>query len=546
MATVHVGKDDNATSQAAMDGEDFTPVEQRDEAIEFAERKDLKRGLHQRHIQMIGLCGAIGTGLFLGSGKAVAQAGPLGAFLGYTFVGLLVVGPVFSIAEMSALVPLSGGIIRHAEIFCDPALAFADGWNLVYAVMVSAPAEIVAAAVLVQFWITINPAIWITVFGLLLILSNMILVRIYGELEFILGILKIMLIIGINIMALVIACGGGPNGHAYGFQYWRNPGPFVQYLDIQGSLGRFLGFWTVFANAVYSFSGVQNISLAAAETESPRQNIPRAAKRIFWRVGIFYSLTLFMVGLIVPSDDPKLLRSTGTASQSPFVIAATRAGINVLPSVINAIVLTSAWSAGNAAMLQGSRILFGLAREGRAPAIFTRTNRNGIPWIAVAYFSLFLALGYMTVSDSASTVFTWLQDLTAVAVLIDWCTICMTYLRFYYAMKKQNISRERLPWAAWGQPYVAWISLVSFIVLLLTGGYTTFIHGHWDTETFVSHYINIPIILVLYFGYKLARGTRVIPLEEVPVLKYILIAERNPEPALPPLVGWQKLNVLWS
>lgn len=244
--------------------------------------------------------------------------------------------PVFSIAELSALVPLSGGVIRHAEYFVDPALSFANGWNAIYSYMVSLPAEIVAAAVIVQFWNdVISPGVWITVFGLLLILSNIILVRIYGELEFFFASLKILLIIGVNIMALVIACGGGPDHHAYGFQYWRNPGPLVNYLSIPGSLGQFLGFWTVFNNAVYAYSGTQNISIAAAETKNPRRNIPIAAKRIFARVAIFYVLSIFMVGLVVPSNDPDLLQSSGTAAASPFVIAASRAGIKIVPSIIN-------------------------------------------------------------------------------------------------------------------------------------------------------------------------------------------------------------------
>lgn len=122
---------------------------------------------------MISLAGAIGTGLFLGSGKAIVRGGPLGALLGYLFVGILVVAPVFSIAEMSALVPLSGGIIRHAEYFFDPAMSFANGWNQVYSQMVSLPAEIVAAAVIVNFWNdSISNAVWITIFGLLLLASN--------------------------------------------------------------------------------------------------------------------------------------------------------------------------------------------------------------------------------------------------------------------------------------------------------------------------------------------------------------------------------------
>jgi amino acid transporter len=119
---------------------------------------------------------------------------------------------------------------------------------------VSLPAELVAAAVIVQFWSTINSAVWITVFGILLVCSNFLFVRVYGEMEFTFASLKIMLIIGLNIMALVVVCGGGPDHEPIGFRYWHNPGPFVQYLGHAGSLGRFMGFWTTFSNAVYAYS----------------------------------------------------------------------------------------------------------------------------------------------------------------------------------------------------------------------------------------------------------------------------------------------------
>lgn len=238
-----------------------------------------------------------------------------------------------------------------------------------------------------------------------------------------------------------------------------------------------MGFWTTFSNAVYAYSGIENISIAAAETQSPRRNIPIAARRIFWRVVIFYVLSIFFVGLIVPSNDENLLHSTGTAAQSPFVIAASNAGIKVVPSIINFVVLTSAWSAGNSGLLGSSRTLYGMAREGHAPKIFLRTNRMGIPYVAVLFMSLWICLGYMTLSDSASTVFGWLQDLVSVSALVGWMVICTVYLRFYYACKKQGIDRSELPWKAPFQPYAAWLSLISFTVLLLTGGYVTFIHG---------------------------------------------------------------------
>ncbi|GJP92865.1 hypothetical protein AnigIFM60653_001660 [Aspergillus niger] len=511
------------------------------------EAQVFQQGLHQRHIQMIALAGTIGTGLFLSSGRAIAHAGPLGGFLAYSIMGLLVSSVVFAVGEMGALVPLAGGVIRYAEIFVDPALAFANGWNQIYSYLVSIPSEIVAAAVVIEFWTTINNAIWITVFGLLMLITALVFVRVYGELEFGFSILKILLVIGINIMALVITCGGAPNHTSIGFRYWRDPGTFVQYLGIGGSLGRFLGFWTALNSALYSYSGIENITIAASETRNPRRSIPMAARRIFVRILLFYVLTIFMIGLVVPSDDPNLLGSSGTASESPFVIAARNAGIKVVPSIINAVVLTSAWSSGNSNMLGGSRVIYAMAAEGHAPAFFMRMNRFGIPYVAVALLGIFMALGYMTLSSSASTVFTWLQDIVSIATLVNWGIICIVYLRFYYACRKQGIDRHKeLPWAAPFQPWSTWITLVLFCLLFLTGGYETFIHGQWDTETFISSYLNVPIIFVLYFGYKWWMKSKIIPLEDVPVRPFIEHYQKNPEPEPRPKRGLRRLNILWE
>ena len=548
MESVQPFANDSSSTEKNVSGDDkIDHVDVESLHANFDEVGVVKQGLHQRHIQMIAIAGTIGTGLFLGSGRAIARAGPLGAFLGYSIIGLAVSSVVFAVGEMGALVPLNGGIVRYSEHFFDPALSFANGWNLVYSYLMSIPAEIVAAAVLVEFWVTVNNAIWITIFGALMLITALLFVRVYGELEFAFSMLKIMLIIGINIMALVITCGGGPNGETIGFRYWRNPGPFVQYLGIGGSLGRFLGFWTTFNNALYAYSGIEAITVAAAETRSPRRAIPQAAKRIFIRILVFYVLTIFMVGLVVPSDNENLLQSTGTASESPFVIAARLAGIKAVPSIINAVVLTSAWSSGNSSMLGGTRVLYGMAVNGQAPAIFKRINRFGIAYIAVIFYGLFMSFGYMTLSNSASVVFTWLQDIVSISTLVNWMCICIVYLRFYYGCKKQGINRHtELPWAAPFQPYTTWISLVLFTLLLFTGGYSTFIHGEWSNETFISSYLNIPLILIFYFGYKFWKKTSIVPLEDMPIRGFIEIYQRNPEPEPKVKKGIHKFNILWS
>lgn len=211
--TNHVLKDDHGINTPIAsnpkvphyeDGEMKETGDIENAAGQLKEIHQFRQGLHERHIQMIALAGTVGTGIFLSSGRAIVEAGPLGAFLAYTIIGATVASVVFGVGEMGALAPLNGGVIRYAEVFCDPALAFANGWNQVYSYTVSIPSEIVAAAVIIEFWITVNNAIWITVLGALMLSTAFVFVRVYGELEFGFSILKIMLIIGINIMALVI------------------------------------------------------------------------------------------------------------------------------------------------------------------------------------------------------------------------------------------------------------------------------------------------------------------------------------------------------
>lgn len=270
-------------------------------------------------------------------------------------------------------------------------------------------------------------------------------IGIYGEVEFWFALLKILFIIFLIILGLVIDLGGVPGTPRIGFRYWNNPGPFVEYIAT-GHWGQFLAYWAVMSNAVFSFAGVESIAMAAAETRNPRVSVPKACKRVFVRVATFYILAVLIVGMLVPSDDPRLDDESGTAAQSPFVIAASAAGLNGVPSVVNAIVITSAWSSSNQALLSGTRVLYGLALKKQAPAIFLRTTPWGTPYMCVLLLTAFMFLAFMSLSDGAMTVFWWLVDLTACGVLISWITVLLNHLRLIQAMKKQGLPLSQLPW----------------------------------------------------------------------------------------------------
>lgn len=298
---------------------------------------------------------------------------------------------------------------------------------------------------LFQYWTDINSALWIVLVIVLTFVVGISLISVYGEVEFFFALLKIALVIFLIILGLVINLGGIPGQGRIGFRYWKTPGPFVEYIAT-GSWGKFLGYWACMSNAVFSFAGVESVAMAAAETHNPRRAIPNACKRVFARVSIFYILAVLIVGMLVASDDERLADESGTAAQSPFVIAASGAGIKAIPSVVNAIVITSAWSSSNQALLAGTRVLYSLALKGQAPRVLLRTTPWGVPYVCVLIQTAFMFLAFMSLSSSALTVFYWFLNLTACGVLISWITILTNHQRLILAMKKQGLPLSSLPW----------------------------------------------------------------------------------------------------
>lgn len=507
---------------------------------------------YRRHISMLALAGAIGTGLFLSLGTSIQTAGPLGALLGYGTIGLIVCCVQFALGETTALMPVTGSFVRHCEFLADPALGFAVGWNLTYGNVISIPTEIVAICVLFQYWTDLNSAIFIVIFLVLTFVVGIAFIRVFGEVEFAFAMVKIALVVFLIIFGLVINLGGIPGVDRIGFRYWNDPGPFVAYIG-KGSWGNFLGYWQIMTSAAFSFSGIESLAMAAAETRNPRKAIPIACKRVFFRIVLFYLLSVLVVGMLVPSNDPRLNDDSGTASQSPFVIAASAAGYPAVGSVVNAIVITSAWSSSNQAMLTSTRALYALALKGQAPKAFLRTTRWGAPWVGVLFCTAFILLSFMTLSNGAMTVFYWLVDLTAVGTMISWLAILTSHIRLKMAMRKQGYSWHRLPWHNVWTYYGSWISACFLTLILFTNGFTAFTKGNWSASTFVSAYIDIPLVLLAFGLWKLIKKTRWIPLSAIPLAAALDEADRDIEEekavaeAEPPKKdNWRFISWLWS
>ncbi|KAM3543037.1 hypothetical protein ARSEF1564_004020 [Beauveria bassiana] len=495
--------------------------------VTATERRDLQRGLRERHLSMLGIAGAIGTGLFLGLGGAVQTGGPLGALLGYATVGLVVCAVQFALGEVCALLPVTGSFVRHAEFLVDPAWGFAVGWNLVYGNLLSIPSEITAICVLFEFWTDVNPSVWIVTFIILTVAVGMCLVRVFGEVEFFFALLKILLVVFLVILGLVIDLGGVPGTPAIYFRYWSKPGPLVEYIA-SGNWGKFLGYWSVMTSAVFSFAGVESIAMAGAETRNPRKAIPAACKNVFIRIVLFYMLAILIVGMLVASDDPRLDGGDGSSvTQSPFVIAAQAAHLPAVPSVVNAVLISSAWSSSNQALLSGTRVLYALALKKQAPAVFLRTTSWGVPYACVALFSVFMLLSFMSLSSGALTAFYWLISLTAAGVLVSWISILINHIRLRLALRAQGIPATRLPWHNAWTLYASCWALGMCIIILLTAGFKVFTKGNWSPESFVSSYLDIPLVAVAFVTWKLLKKTKMVKLTEIPLHAALEQAEQK-------------------
>ncbi|KAF8835977.1 hypothetical protein BDN67DRAFT_1072156 [Paxillus ammoniavirescens] len=537
------GPDAGSIEKYGVDIDTSPVVADAEHRFDVASIDAVQRRLKQRHVQMIAIAGTLGTGLFLGSGEALSGAGPLGALIAYALVGTVAYSSLCSIGEMTSHAPISGTFPHFAARWVDPALGFAVGWNYFYTGVVGIPVEISGAQLLITYWDsnTKHAGVYTVVIAIAVCAINIFGVRWFAEAEFIFSLIKLSMITGLILMGLIIDLGGGPNHQRLGFQYWKNPGVLAGagLEPNHPSLDKFLGILSVLVQAAFSFQGMEIVAIAASETENPRRNIARAVRRVFYRICIFYMLGVFITGLLVPYNDPSLLHTTGTAAQSPYVIAMTRAGIKVLPSIINAGVMTSAFSAANSFLFSGSRILYGLALRGQAPRFLAYCTKTGLPIPAVLLSAAFAFLSLMNISSGAATVFNWLVHLSTAGGFFGWASMNLTYLYFYRGMKCQGIDRKQLHYWSSLQPYLSIWGLLWSIIFIFINGFSVF----WDFKAsdFLASYINIPLFFGLYFFWKFFKNTKIWKPEEMDFVTGIPTVEETEGPIKPPNTVLEKI-----
>lgn len=409
----------------------------------------LGSGLRQRHVTMLSIAGVIGAGLFVGSGHAIAEAGP-GAFLAYAAAGALVVLVMRMLGEMAIAQPDSGSFSTYADRAIGPWTGFTIGWLYWWFWVLVIPIEATAAATILNTWF---PAVATWMFALLitcaLTLTNLFSVKHYGEFEFWFALVKVVAIVAFLLVGSAAVLGVLPGAQVSGAMRLVDRGGFMP-----NGIGAVLA---AMLTTMFSFLGTEIVTIAAAESDDPRRQIVRATRSVIWRISLFYLGSIFLVAAIVPWDDP-LLREHGSYQRAMELI-----GISNAKAIIDVIVLVSVASCLNSALYTASRMLFSLSRRQDAPAFLQRTDAGGTPCAAVLASTVF---GFLTVIANYAMpehVFGFLLATSGAIALLVYLVIAISQLRMRRMLQASAVS---LPLRMWLFPWLTW-GVIVFICAVL-------------------------------------------------------------------------------
>ncbi|KAH9482106.1 Lysine-specific permease [Psilocybe cubensis] len=486
-------------------------------ALRAEKGNETQRGMQSRHLMMIAIGGTIGTGIFLSAGSAIALAGPGSALLSYFVVGLFVYTVVIALGEMSSMYPVSGAFSVFGARFVSPALGFTLGWNYWLQWSLSIPSELTAAAVILQYWTdALQPWHWAIVIIVPIFAIQLIHVRVYGESEYWFAMIKVVMIIFFIIVGLIFDW-GGVKGH---------PGPGLSnFQNGQAFIGGFAAFAQTFVYAFYSFGGIELVAVAAGESAKPYKSVPRAIKATFFRIILFYILTILTIGLCINHADDTLLTAAfdSDVAASPITVVFVRAGFGAAAHVVNAVLLTAVLSATNSCFYASSRMLLSLARSGHAPRVFGWVNSRGVPVPALMMALAFACLTFLTTIWGEGVAFTWLLNITGISALLVWTSIGAISIRFRTAYKAQGRSLKDLPYRQPLYPLLPIGVIILGTLMFVAQGYAAVRQEPFEARNVVATYIGVALYIILYTGYTLYEkyvlrrplSSHFVPLQEV-------------------------------
>lgn len=461
----------------------------------------LKRTLNARHLNMIAIGGSIGTGLFVALGGSLAHAGPGGALLAYIIIGIMVYFLMTSLGEMATYMPVSGSFETYATKFVDGAFGFALGWNYWYNWAITVAAEVVAGAIIVKYWLPSSSSImWCALFLAILFILNFMSARVYGESEFWFAGIKVFTIIIFLIVGLLMICGiMGPEPQ--GFHNWTiKDAPFA---------GGILAVLNIFMIAGFSFQGTELVGIAAGESENPKKNIPKAINTVFWRIILFYIGAITVVGFLVPYTDPSLLKEgVENVSVSPFTLIFQKAGLAMAASILNAVILSSVLSCGNSGLYASTRMLYAMAMDGKAPKIFQKVNKRGVPQNALIATTIIGTAAFLTSPSGDGPVYIWLVSASGLSGFIAWLGIAISHYKFRKAYIAQGKSLDDLVYKTKFYPFGTIFAMILCLTVIIGQGFSCIKPDGVDWQGLIISYIGVPIFLALFLGYKLIKKTK--------------------------------------
>lgn len=437
----------------------------------------LKRGLSNRHIQLIALGGAIGTGLFLGVGQAAILAGPA-VILGYGIAGIIAFLIMRQLGEMVVHEPVSGSFSYFANRYWGSFAGFASGWNYWILYILVSMAELTAIGKYMNYWWPELP-LWVSslVFFVIINLINLASVKIYGETEFWFSIVKVIAIIGMILFGSYLLISGTGGDQASISNLYQDGGFFPKGLIAQLPDGSYEGLLVALVVIMFSFGGLELVGITAAEAENPEKNIPKATNQVLFRILIFYIGALVILFSLLPwqqidrdtSPFVTVFASLDAMKFSFFGISVSFS--NLIANALNLIVLTAALSVYNSCVYSNSRMLYGLAKQGNAPQFLTKLNKSHSPINAILVSAIFVAVTVVINKLIPEQALEILMSLVVSALVINWIMITLTHIFFRKEMKKQQ-AVTKFPTILY--PFTNYLSLVFLIGVLVMMCFTVF------------------------------------------------------------------------
>ena len=410
-------------------------------------KNTLHRRLKARHIAMIAIGGSIGSGIFIASGTAIHMAGPGGALLAYSIISLMVYFLMTSLGEMATLIPSTGSFCDYASRFVDPAFGFAMSYNYWVNWAVTTAVDLSAAALIMHTWFPeISFLLWSVIFFVLILMLNFASVGFYGEMQYWFSGIKVVAVILFIIIGIFVILGLIGHQRPLDLTNWSiGDAPFH---------AGWVGFMSVLMIAGFSFQGTEIFGITAGETQDPGTSIPRAVRSVFWRILLFYILSMGIISFLIPYNNPLLISaSTTNLGASPFTIVFQMAGLHFAEVTMTIVVLLALLSAANASMYTATRTLWHIAQEGNAPKFLGNTTKHGIPVAALLSSSLISAVVFLSSIFGQGQLFIWLLNMSSLTGFIAWFGIALCHYRFRRAYLVQGRKLRDLPYYTRGFPF---------------------------------------------------------------------------------------------